>query len=159
LRVLVLALGNPILGDDGVALHVVKGLRGRLTEGRDLVLDESATGGIDLLEHVMGFDRVLVLDALMTGRGPPGEVRTLPEGDLGGTLNTSCTHTASFETAMEMGRRLHPGAMPAEIVVVGVEVGCVAEFSETLTPAVEAAVPAAVDAAVRVLGGWGVQVG
>ena len=159
MRVLVLALGNPILGDDGVAFHVLAALRSRLSEGPDLVLDEAMAGGIELLTHIVGFDRVLILDAVKTPGATPGQVRAFKEGDFEETLHASSPHSTNFATAMAMGRAMHPDEMPSEVAIVGVEVERVYEFNEGLTPAVEAAVPVAAEEAARVLRAWGVQVG
>ncbi len=159
MRVLVLALGNPILGDDGVSFHVLERLRGRLSEGPDLVLDEAMTGGIELLTHIVGFDRVLIIDAVKTPGAIPGQVRTFTEHDFSETLHASSPHSTNFPTAMAMGRQFHPAEMPGEVSIVGIEVERVDEFTEEMTGAVEAAVPAATEAAARVLRGWGVQVG
>ncbi len=158
MRTLVLALGNPILGDDGVAFHILEALRPRLRELPDVVLDEASTGGFDLLPHVEGFDRVLLLDAMRTLDTTPGDVVVLAEGELKESLNTSCTHTTSFSTAMRIGRTLHPERMPSEIVILGVEVERIDEFREDLSTRVAAAVPEATRRALEVLRGWGVEV-
>jgi len=55
-----------------------------------------------------------------------------------------------------MGRAMHPEEMPGEVAIVGIEVERVHEFTEEMTPAVEAAVPMATEEAARVLRGWGV---
>jgi len=158
MRVLVLALGNPILGDDGVAFHVLAALRSRLTEGPGLVLDEAMAGGIELLTNIVGFDRVLIVDAVKTQGATPGTVRTFTEGDFQETLHASSPHSTNFATAMAMGRAMHPAEMPGEVAIVGIEVERVYEFTEGLTPAVEAAVPVAAGEAARVLRRWGVAV-
>jgi len=158
MRVLVLALGNPILGDDGVAFHVIERLRMRLTEGPDLVLDEAMAGGIELLTHIVGFDRVLIVDAVKTPGATPGQVRTFNEGDFEETLHASSPHSTNFATAMAMGRAMHPDVMPGVVAIVGIEVERVHEFTEEMTPAVEAAVPVATEEAASVLRGWGVPV-
>jgi len=158
MRVLVLALGNPILGDDGVAFHVLERLRPRLKEGPDLVLDEAMAGGIELLTNIVGFDRVLIVDAVKTPGAVPGQVRTLREGDFEESLHASSPHSTNFATAMAMGRAMHPEEMPGVVAIIGVEVERVHEFTEEMTPAVEAAVPVAMEEAARVLRGWGVPV-
>ena len=158
MRTLVLALGNPILGDDGVAFHILERLRARLSLGPDIVLDEASTGGFDLLAHFEGFDRVLLLDAMRTLDAEPGEVVVLAEDELKESLNTSCTHTTSFSTAMQVGRTIHPDRMPSEIIILGVEVDCIDEFREDLSPKVASAVPEATRRAVEVLRGWGIGV-
>ncbi len=156
MRVLVLVLGNPILCDDSVAFHVLEHLRPSLPEeSDDLVIDEACTGGMDLLVYVMGFDQVLIIDAVMTGRDPPGTVRTYRVEDLDESIHMDSPHHTNFATALELGHRVDPDRMPKEILIVGVEVDNIRDFTEELTPAVEAAVPDAARAALAILEEWG----
>ena len=75
MRVLILALGNPILCDDGVAFHVLERMRPYLPPlSDDFAIEEACTGGMDLLTYLLDFDRVLILDAVLTRRDPPGTV-------------------------------------------------------------------------------------
>ncbi len=159
MRVLVLALGNPILSDDGVAFHVLERLRGIGLEGPSVVLDEASTGGIDLLSCIEGFDRVLIIDAIKTPGGEPGQVHRFTEMDLQETLNLDSPHSTNFATALEMGRRLHPEAMPEDIVILAIEVDVIDRFGEELTPDVERAVPKATEMALGILRGWEVEIG
>jgi hydrogenase maturation protease len=156
MRVLVLVLGNPILCDDSVAFHVLEHMRPSLPEeSDDLAFEEACTGGMDLLVYVMDFDRVLIIDAIMTGRDPPGTVRTYRVEDLKESIHVDSPHHTNFSTALELGHKVHPERMPEEILIVGVEVDNIQDFTEELTPAVGAAVPDAARAALGILEKWG----
>jgi hydrogenase maturation protease len=144
-RTRIIGLGNPILGDDGVGWRVVEALRARLDDEVVDVLCLSV-GGVSLMERLVGFDRALLVDAVVTG-GAPGEVLSVPLEDLG---DPSCGHTASthdttLATALSLGRALQ-APLPEDILVVGVEVDPTRlhEFNEDLSPEVTAAVPEAV---------------
>jgi hydrogenase maturation protease len=144
-RTRIIGLGNPILGDDGVGWRVVEALRARLDDEVVDVLCLSV-GGVSLMERLVGFDRALLVDAVVTG-GAPGEVLSVPLEDLG---DPSCGHTASthdttLATALSLGRALQ-APLPEDIWVVGVEVDPTRlhEFNEDLSPEVTAAVPEAV---------------
>jgi hydrogenase maturation protease len=156
MRVLVLALGNPILCDDGVAFHVLERMRPHMPESEDLVVDEACTGGIDLLVYVLDFDRVLILDAVKTLKRPPGHVGTYTVDDLEDSIHVDSPHHTNFATAMELGRRLHPDRMPEDIVIVGIEVDNILDFTEDLTPAVDNAVVPASELALEILKDWGI---
>ena len=157
MRVLVLALGNPILCDDGVAFHVVERMRPRLPVSDDLVIEEACTGGIDLLVYIMDFDRVLILDAVLTYRDPPGTVGVFNVDQLGGSIHMDSPHHTNFATAIELGKKLHADRMPDKILIIGVEVDNIKDFTEELTEPVEASVPKASEKALGILRGWGVQ--
>jgi len=144
-RTRVIGLGNPILGDDGVGWRVVEAMRGLLDDEAVDVLCLSV-GGVSLMEQLVGCDRALLVDAVVTG-GTPGEVLSVPLDELG---DPSCGHTASthdttLTTALSLGRALQ-APLPDDIWVVGVEVDprCLHEFNEQLSPEVTAAVPEAV---------------
>ena len=158
MRVLLLVLGNPILCDDGVAFHVIERMRPCLRESEDLVIEEACTGGIDLLVYVLDFDRVLIVDAVKTRREPPGTVTTFEVEDLKESIHADSPHHTNFGTAIEMGRMVHPDRMPGEILIVGIEVDNINEFTEVMTPPVTAAVPEATEAALRILEGWSVPI-
>ena len=157
-RTLVVGLGNPTRGDDGVGWQVIDALRATLAERADggrppewLEIDQLAVGGLTLMEQLVGYERAILVDAICTGSAPPGTVSCLPlaelETRLTGHLDSS--HDAGLVAALEAGRAL--GApLPDEIMAIAVEARILDEFDDRLSPDVAAAVPRAV-AAIREL--------
>jgi hydrogenase maturation protease len=95
------------------------------------------------MERMVGYDRAILVDAIQTVGGSPGEIYRLGLDDLP-TLHADAIHDASLKAALELGRRL--GAeLPRDITIIAVEAVDVLDFGDTLSPPVEAAVPAAVD--------------
>jgi hydrogenase maturation protease len=155
---LVVGLGNPILGDDGVGWRIVEALADRLAEEEgarrgvdDVELDRVAVGGLSLMERLVGYDRVILVDAVLAS----GHLGTLTVGSLADTTCRSAghldsAHDAPLTEALSVGRAL--GAhLPDDITVVGVAVRRVDVFDERLSPPVAAAVGPAVDAVLSVL--------
>jgi hydrogenase maturation protease len=150
-QTLVLGLGNPILGDDGVGWHVAEQVRRRLATSPEdrsasVEVECAAQAGLGLMERMIGYDRAILVDAVRTGRWPVGAVHRLaleeiPEPCAG---HLASAHDASLQAALALGRRLG-AALPARITVVAVEARTVHEFSVGLTPAVADAVPKAAD--------------
>lgn len=143
---LVLGLGNPILGDDGVGWRVVEEVA-RLTGGQagSVELDYVAQGGLSLMERMIGYRRVILVDAILTGRAPLGTVHRFPLEALPPDVCThsGSTHDTSLQNALRVGRAM--GAqLPDTILIVGVEARSVFDFSEELSPEIAAAVPHAV---------------
>jgi hypothetical protein len=68
-QALLLALGNPLMGDDGVAPLAARALRRRYRE--DIDIDESPVAGFALLDLLSGYNRALIIDASATGNAPP----------------------------------------------------------------------------------------
>ena len=159
---IIIGLGNPILGDDGVGWRVAETVRKRLQmAGLRLLIDDEtprstvshpelavevdcfALGGLSLMERLVGYDRAIIVDAVATGQ-PPGTVSRFRLDELPdfSTAHTSAAHDTSLQNALSVGRTM--GAhLPGEVLVVGVEAQSVYDFSETLTPPVAEAVPVA----------------
>ena len=76
-KTLVLGLGNVLMGDEGIGVHVVRALEGHtLPEGVECL--DGGTGGFILLEPLENADRIVLVDAANDGN-PPGTVtRTTP---------------------------------------------------------------------------------
>ncbi len=118
-RPLVIGVGNPDRGDDGIGPVVVERLRRR----RDDVDTVIVTGDlVDLTVLWRDRDDVVVVDACRTGR-PPGSVVTVEAEDLDGDHVLS-SHGVGVGFAVALARRL--GWLPRRLRVVGIEVGDVA---------------------------------
>ena len=76
-KTLVLGLGNVIMGDEGVGVHVVRALEKHTLPAGVECLD-GGTGGFILLEPLENAGRIILIDAAADGN-PPGTVtRTTP---------------------------------------------------------------------------------
>ncbi len=147
-KTLVLGLGNPILTDDGVGVRVAEAVRVALPAGSDVEVREVSVGGLTLMESMVGYDRVVLIDAFQDGDGQPGAVHRLTLEDLASmspTQHSTCVHDTSFATAMGLGRAMGL-ALPEEIVFYAVEVENVIDFGDEPTPAVARAIPAVTEA-------------
>lgn len=146
---LIIGLGNPILTDDAVGIKVARALEAGDSMGGEGLPDgvqvaEASVGGLRLMELMIGYERVVLIDAIKTPGGQPGHVSILSVDALPRTLNTASSHDTNLTTALEAGRRL--GAkLPADehIHIVAIEAEDVLTFGERCTPAVEAAIPLA----------------
>jgi hydrogenase maturation protease len=148
MRTLVVGLGNPILTDDGVGVRVAEAVRRALPPDAAVDVREVSVGGLTLMEHMVGYQRVILIDALTGVTGPPGTVRRMTLEDLRAvsvTQHSASTHDTTLITALEMGQRMGL-PLPNEVVIYGVVTTNVIDFSELPTPAVAAAIPLAVTA-------------
>jgi hydrogenase maturation protease len=141
--VLVLCLGNALRRDDAVALHVAHALQAAPLPGVTVVT--SARAGLYLLDDMEGYDRVVVVDAVQTGAHPPGTVHALPLAALHAPAGPS-PHAIGLPSALALARA--SGApVPSRVELVLIEVAEMDTIGESLTPAVAAAIPPAVEAA------------
>ena len=134
---LVLGMGNPILADDGVGLYVAERLQaGPMPDGVEVKLSEVA--GLRLLELVKGYDKVVIVDALRSGR-EPGDIVRYEARDFKGGHRYGSAHSIGLHTALELGRQLGM-PMPDDVTVFAVEGEDVETFSEKFSaPVAEAA--------------------
>lgn len=153
LRTLVLGLGNPIVTDDAVGLRVAAELKPLFTQRADVIVDEDYWGGLRLMERLVGFDRAIIIDAIQTG-APPGTIRTLTPAELP-TQHSASAHDVNLPTALAFGRKMGLHLPPDEqIVLVAIEAADILTFGERCTPAVEAAIPRAVQLILDFVTGW-----
>lgn len=150
MKTLVLGLGNSILGDDGVGWKVAEAVQA-IVHG-SVEVDWASLGGLSLMERMVGYPYVIIIDCMETGLSPVGTVRSLPLAEL---ENPSAGHTASahdtslitaLKTAHAMGAHI-----PFRVMVVTIEAKLSYEFSESLTPEIAAAVPVATREVLKLL--------
>ena len=139
MRTLILGLGNPILSDDSVGLRVARILEDTLSDESTTVM-ETSMGGLNLLDLLTGYDRAIIIDAIQTRNGKPGQIYQLDSEAFNITRHASSPHDVNFTTSLEFGKRLGL-ALPQQITIFAIEVENVGSFGETCTPAVEHAIP------------------
>jgi len=147
-KTLVIGLGNPILGDDGVGWVVAREVENCLRKSDNSVeVDCLSLGGLSLMEHLVGYRHVILVDSLNTGQRPQGSVVIFNLEELVDLTHghTSAAHDVSLKTALDMGRKLNV-ILPADkdILVVAIEAQHVYDFKEELSPVIAAAMLTAV---------------
>ncbi len=146
-KTLVLGVGNPILSDDGVGIHVARILKGRRLPG--VVVEELPASGLELLDMVLDFDKVVIVDAIKTKGGVPGEHYMLEEDDFEKSVHGASPHGINIATAIGLGRKIVPERMPKEVIFIAVEAEDLHNLSEKLTDSVEEALPRIVNRVVE----------
>ncbi len=145
MNTLILGIGNPILGDDGVGFHVAKELE-RLIKDDTMDIGDASTGGLNLLDIIMGYEKVVIIDAIKTEGGEPGEIYRLRPEDFSKSVHLATSmHDLNFPTVIEIGNKLMPEEMPREIVIFAIEVEEIEKFTEEMTTKVKEAVPKVVN--------------
>jgi hydrogenase maturation protease len=101
-RTLVLGLGNELAADDAVGVLVARAVHEQLAGAADVV--ESSASGMALIEVFAGYDRAVVIDAIATGRNPPGTIIELGLHEVGRVVAPSLHHTGLPEMAAVAAR-------------------------------------------------------
>jgi hydrogenase maturation protease len=148
LKTVIVGLGNPILTDDGIGIHVIRAVKSRLAHAEisasssQLSLVEASVGGLRLLDILAGHGRAIVVDAIQTRDGEPGKVYRLHPNDLKASRHSGSTHDLTLSGALALGRRLGLDLpQDRDLVILAVEVEDVLTFGEECTPPVAAAIP------------------
>ena len=151
MKTLIIGLGNPILTDDGVGVKVARQLEERinLTAHPELEVTEASAGGLRLMEAVLDYDRVILIDAyyLHPDKTKPGRIHRMTLDDLRSvspTQHSTSAHDTSLVTALDAANELGY-KVPQEFIIYAVEVENILDFSETPTLAVGDAIPVVVE--------------
>jgi hydrogenase maturation protease len=147
MKTIIIGLGNPILTDDGVGVKVAQQLEETidLDAHPDLTITEASVGGLRLMETLLGYDRVVLIDAfyLNPETNKPGKIHRLSLDDLRSvspTQHSTSAHDTSLVIALDAADKMGY-KVPREFIIYAVEVENILEFSETPTPAVAKAIP------------------
>ena len=139
MKTLILGLGNPILSDDGVGIKVAQQIREEIKDPQ-ITVTESSEAGLNLLDLIIGYDQVIIIDAIQTRGGKAGQVYRLEPENFSFARHLSSSHQVNLISALELGKMLNL-AMPQRTTIFAVEAKDVINFSEKCTPEVERAIP------------------
>jgi hydrogenase maturation protease len=142
---LVLGLGNPFRGDDGVGTSVIAALKGQ-DQPPNVVVMDGGTPGLETVLIWQGYQRVIIVDAADMGM-QPGSWKRFKLGEavfpVGESAMQGTLHSAGLAEALALAEALE--IMPPELVFYGVQPASTG-WSADLTEAVNAAVPALCEA-------------
>jgi hydrogenase maturation protease len=140
MNTVIIGVGNPVLTDDGVGIHVAEMIRAVLPAAEGITVRAAFSGGMRLVDAMIGFDRAIIVDALCTGTNPPGTLVHLAADNLQQGRNSASVDDLDLPTALEFASSAGV-KVPAQVEAWGVEIADATSFSEYLSPAVRAAVP------------------
>jgi len=144
MKTIILGVGNLILGDDGVGIHVVNEVKKKIKDP-DITIDEAITGGMNLLDLLVGYDKAIIIDAVKSETAESGEVKRIPISGFN-TMHSCNPHDVSLIEAIKMAKKLGETRIPSKIIIIGImmkQIPC--EFGEKLSKKIAAAVPKAVE--------------
>jgi len=146
MKTLVLGLGNDLYGDDGVGLHVIRQIQRNPQIQKDFVgcsedvhFQECSLSGLSLLDVIIGYERLIIIDTIKKSDPIPGKVTTLKERDLRSIPGPS-PHYVSVPQAIEIGRYIGE-RVPSQIDIIAVEAKNLYHLGEGLTEEMTKAIP------------------
>ena len=149
---LILGLGNVLLGDDGVGPAVIARLRESYVAAAGSLLLDGGTLGLSLLPYLEDARAVILVDAVAAD-APAGTLVRLEGADVGPAVATRLSpHQVGVADLLE-GARWHDRE-PARLVLLGVVPEAI-ELGVGLSPAVRRALPRLVDLVIHEAGACG----
>lgn len=133
-----IGIGNPVLTDDAVGIKIAQHFA-ELVDTEILMCTD-----FKVLDKILGYERAVIVDGVCLGN-KPGTVLEFNVEDLYFSDAFSGTHNLSLPTTLKIGYRLFGDEMPREIKIIAVEIEDTSTFGRDCTPAVDAAVPGAVE--------------
>lgn len=117
-KVLVVGIGNPDRGDDGIGPLVVRRLAGRVS--KDVSIMERPGDALALIDDWSGHDTVILVDAAAPA-STPGRIHRIDllEEELPVDVSLSSTHAFGVADAVRLARAL--GLLPRQLIVYAIE--------------------------------------
>ncbi len=136
--ILVLGIGNLLMNDEGVGIHVVLKLETENLPGVDVM--DGGTGGLHLLGIIQSYKKVIFIDAALD-EFPAGTVRVLHPKFAKDFPKQLSAHEIGFKDLLDAAMLL--GNVP-ELHLVAISVKDFQDMGMQLSPEVEASIPNAV---------------
>ena len=153
--VLVLGLGNPIMGDDGVGIVALEQFRERFEVSEGVELMDGGTWGMNLLPYIESAGKLLLVDAIRAGLEPGADV-FLDGPDLPRVLGQKLSaHQVDIVDVLTLAQVR--GTLPAMTVALGVEPSTI-EMRASMTPAVGRGAARLPERMAGQLREWGIRV-
>jgi|NGEPerStandDraft_6_1074524.scaffolds.fasta_scaffold50998_3 hydrogenase maturation protease len=133
---LILGIGNALMGDEGVGIHVADYLSSRPLPP-DVECLDGGTGGFTLLEPMQTADAIILVDACIDG-SPPGTIRRLEPRFSRDYPRTLTAHDIGLKDLLDTFHLLNRAA---NVTLFAVSIELPSDLSTELTPAVAAVVP------------------
>lgn len=132
MKTLVLGMGNTILSDDAIGIIIERYLEKTFNFLPEVDFKETSWGGFRIIDLIRGYDYVIVIDSIKTGRKVPGFIHHLRTTDLLPTLRLNSYHDINFITAIKLAEAYNE-KMPSDIDIFAVEVENNYTIKETLS--------------------------
>jgi len=139
------------MGDDRVGIHVAKRIQARIPQTSNIQVKELSVSGIRLVEEILGFDHVIIVDSHTGTETEPGRIRKFAADDFIDTIHPGAPHGINFATALEFYKNLEPEKIPKFIEIYTIDIESKLSFSDQLSSTIEKAAEELVNLIVREL--------
>lgn len=150
-----MGLGNILLRDEGVGVHIIKTLIESYDVPENVHLIDGGTMGLDLLPFIEGMDKVLIIDAVNLDK-EPGTIEIIENDDIPSFISTKISiHQIGLPDVLAASRLLE--ITPAWTTLVGIQPESI-ETGLEMTGALKNNFKRLLDTAIKILSGWGFDI-
>ena len=143
------------MSDDGVGVKVIQHLGEHYLFPPDVILFDGGTLGLDLLPQLEGIDRLLIVDAIETGK-PPGTLAKMTGDDIPVAMETKLSpHQMGLKDLLAVA--MLQGIKPPEMVLLGIQPENI-DLGMDLSPKVGARFDELVQSVIKELESWDIKV-
>ncbi len=148
-EILVLGVGNILMADEGIGVHVVREMSFLEELPENVELLDGGTSALDLIPYLQGKKKIVIIDCVETD-DPPGTIYRLVPEDLEDikTFTISSMHQIALPETIKFSRLL---GNDAEIVIIGVAPKCYSEYRMEISPELAAVVPRIIEIVLEVI--------
>jgi hydrogenase maturation protease len=154
--VLILGIGNTLLTDEGIGVHLVQRIRPRLEAYPAIEILDGGTLSFTLAEPIARADGLIVVDAARM-QSPPGTVRVYCDAEMDEYLhgNRQSVHEVSLSDLLDIARLSEQ--LPQHRCLVGIEPQCL-DWGDSPSAALQTAMHTATQRIMQLLSAWGVLI-
>lgn len=150
-EILVLGLGNELLGDDAVGIIALRELKQLYDEKIDLI--ESSESGLRLLDYILGYRKVLILDSIKKDSEAPGVIEEIDIMNYEEPYSPKSPHYIGLPYTLRLAKNLNLD-LPETIKVLAINVEDPYTINQELTQPVKLALPYYVGFASTIIDNW-----
>ncbi|MBZ5553637.1 MAG: HyaD/HybD family hydrogenase maturation endopeptidase [Acidobacteriia bacterium] len=144
--ILILGIGNYLMGDEGVGVHAIRHLEKRSFPAHVHLLD-GGTGGFHLISHLESYPFIIMIDATMDGN-PPGTLRVIKPRFASDFPRSLTAHDIGLRDLVESMALL--GRFP-RITLITVSIEEIQSMSTELSSSLQKSLPQITDTVLEIL--------
>ncbi|RQD75499.1 MAG: hydrogenase maturation protease [Candidatus Syntrophonatronum acetioxidans] len=141
-NILVLGVGNILMADEGIGVHVIKEMES-LDLPENVELLDGGTAALDLIPYLKGRNKLIIVDCIDT-QDPPGTIYRLSPEDLENikTFTISSMHQIGLAETIKLSKLLGNNS---DIVIIGVAPKNYNQYRIEISPELNKVVPKIID--------------
>ncbi|MEG8946469.1 hydrogenase maturation protease [Rosettibacter firmus] len=139
LPLIILGLGNNILGDDAAGILVAEKLGKKLKDFSLIKVESTSLGGLRIIDFLKNYNSAILIDSIRTGLKPAGYIHKFSNKDFVNSIKMVSYHNLNFSTAIEFAKKIGI-PMPEEIFIYAIESKSISEFTYKISVEVKYAI-------------------